>query len=104
MTSADPAPILDLIEAFRRSKTMFTAVSLGVFDQLAGRSLQASDVASKLGCDADALARLLDGCVRLGLLDRREQGYANTAVSDAYLASNSPNTLAGYIKYSDRSL
>ena len=28
----DPAPILDLIEAFRRSKTMFAAVELGVFD------------------------------------------------------------------------
>ena len=30
----DPAPVLDLIEAFRRSKTMFTAVSMGVFEAL----------------------------------------------------------------------
>ena len=30
----DPSPVLDLIEAFRRSKTMFTALSLGVFDAL----------------------------------------------------------------------
>jgi acetylserotonin N-methyltransferase len=28
------AVVLDLIEAFRRSKTMFAAVSLGVFDRL----------------------------------------------------------------------
>src|SRR5580700_8809474 len=28
----DPSPILDLIEAFRRSKTMFAALELGVFD------------------------------------------------------------------------
>lgn len=28
----DPTPVLDLIEAFRRSKTMFAAVELGVFD------------------------------------------------------------------------
>ena len=32
----DPAPILDLLEAFRRSKTMFAALSLGVFDALNG--------------------------------------------------------------------
>jgi hypothetical protein len=30
----DPAVVLDLIEAFRRSKVMFAAVSLGVFDAL----------------------------------------------------------------------
>ena len=30
----DPSVILDLLEAFRRSKTMFAAVSLGIFDTL----------------------------------------------------------------------
>src|SRR5262245_2779188 len=31
----DPAIVLDLLQAFRRSKTMFAAVKLGVFDALA---------------------------------------------------------------------
>jgi hypothetical protein len=30
----DPGIVLDLIDAFRGSKAMFTAVSLGVFDRL----------------------------------------------------------------------
>ena len=30
----NPAPVLDLIQAFRRSKTMFVAVSLRIFDRL----------------------------------------------------------------------
>src|SRR5579863_3956632 len=34
MNTPDPAPVIDLIEAFRRSKTMFAAVALGVFDFL----------------------------------------------------------------------
>jgi len=34
MNTPDPAPVIDLIEAFRRSKTMFAAVALGVFDCL----------------------------------------------------------------------
>jgi acetylserotonin N-methyltransferase len=104
MTSIDSAPILDLIEAFRRSKTMFTAVSLGVFDQLAGRPTHAADLASTLGCDTGALGRLLDGCVGLGLLSRTDQGYVNTAVSDTYLVSSCPSNLTGYVIYSDRSL
>jgi acetylserotonin N-methyltransferase len=34
MNPPDPQPVLDLIEAFRHSKTMFAAVSMGVFDAL----------------------------------------------------------------------
>jgi len=30
MSHADPSPVIDLIQAFRRSQTMFTAVSLGI--------------------------------------------------------------------------
>jgi acetylserotonin N-methyltransferase len=104
MTAIDSAPILDLIEAFRRSKAMFTAVSLGVFDQLAGGPAHAADLASTLGCDTGSLGRLLDGCVGLGLLSRTNHGYVNTAVSDTYLVSSSTSNLAGYVIYSDRSL
>ena len=34
MDSPDASPIIELIEAFRRSKAMFAAVSLGIFDSL----------------------------------------------------------------------
>jgi acetylserotonin N-methyltransferase len=104
MMSADAAPILDLIEAFRRSKTMFTAVSLGVFDRLANGSANVAELSRTLDCNHDALSRLLDACVGLGLLSRSDNGYTNTELSTRYLVSASPDTLAGYIVYSDRSL
>ncbi|MEY4179902.1 MAG: hypothetical protein RLY70_3476 [Planctomycetota bacterium] len=103
----DPAPVLDLLEAFRRSKTMFAAVSLGVFDALeerggAGRSsLAAGELATQLACDADALTRLLDACVGLGLLAFDGVGYRNTPAAAAYLTSRSPQRLTGYIQYSN---
>ena len=34
MNIPDAAPVLELIDAFRRSKAMFTAVSMGVFEAL----------------------------------------------------------------------
>jgi len=86
----DPQPVLDLIEAFRRSKTMFAAVSLGIFD---GKRPQGA-----------ALDRLLDACVALGLLERRGGEYVNTPVADEYLRRSSPQTLAGYIRYSNSAL
>jgi hypothetical protein len=33
-----PAAVQDLIQAFRRPKTMFAAVSLGIFDRLATKA------------------------------------------------------------------
>ncbi len=64
----DPSVVLDLLEAFRRSKTMFTAVSLGVFDALESGPRKLTELASDLKADPDALERLLDACVNLQLL------------------------------------
>lgn len=100
----NPSPVLDLIEAFRRSKTMFAAVSLGVFDHLSHQSSSAATVASAIGANPDAISRLLDGCVSLGLLSKANDEYSNTALSADYLVSTSPDSLAGYILYSNQSL
>ena len=78
LTPPDPSVVLDLLSAYRKSKVMFAAVSLGVFDALAAGPKPADALAKELGCDADALARLLDACVMVGLLTRSHQKYANT--------------------------
>ena len=104
MTPPDPAVVIDLIDAFRRSKAMFTATSLGVFEYLSEASASVAELAAKLSANADALERLLDGCVGLGLLAKRDGRYANSAISAAYLCRDSPNTFTGYVLYSDRIL
>ncbi|HTC86644.1 MAG TPA: class I SAM-dependent methyltransferase [Bryobacteraceae bacterium] len=86
-----PDKIIELIEAFRRSKTMFAAVELGIFD-------------GARPSDHKALPRLLDACVALELLEKRDGAYVNTPQADKYLRSDSPDTLAGYIRYSNEAL
>jgi acetylserotonin N-methyltransferase len=100
----DPAGILDLIQAFRRSKTMFTAVRLGVFDKLEDNPGTAAGLARDLNVNPGALQRLLNGCVSLNLLRRDGDDYHNTPAASRYLATHSPDTLSGYIRYSDESL
>jgi acetylserotonin N-methyltransferase len=100
MPTPDPAPVLDLLEAFRQSQVLFTAVELGVFDRLHQGSSSLAELARDLGADADALGRLLGACVGLGLLTRAGDGYDNTALASAYLTSQSPHRLTGYIRYS----
>lgn len=86
-----PNHVLDLIEAFRRSKTMFAAVELGIFD-------------GQRPADCKELSRLLDACVALDLLEKRGDEYVNTPQADKYLRSDSPDTMSGYIRHSNRVL
>ena len=101
LTTPDPAVVLDLLEAFRRSKAMFAAVSLGVFDALAASPKSLSDLAQPIQANPDALGRLLDACVGLQLLDKRDDQYENTPAATAYLSKSSPPRLTGYINYSN---
>lgn len=97
----DPASVIDLIESFRRSKTMFAAVVLGVFDRLERAPADAAALASDIHAQTDPIERLLDACVGLGLLHKQDDKYANNAVASTYLCRASEHTLAGYILYSN---
>ena len=104
MSLPDPAPILELIDAFRRSKAMFTAVSMGVFEALHEGPAGAGALAARLRAKDHALERLLDACVGMGLLRKQDGAYANQAVAETYLCDHSPYSLSGYVRYSDEAL
>lgn len=97
----DPTPVTDLIEAFRRSKTMFAAAKLGIFDLLEGQALPPSAVAEKLGTHPDATARLLEACVSLQLLQMEGGFFRNTPAASTYVFSGSDRALIGYVLYSN---
>ncbi len=103
-TPPDPSPVLDLLTAFRRSKTMFAAVSLGVFDTLAAGPKEATTLATELRANHDAITRLLDACVGLRLLRREGAAYANTPTASAYLTHASPRRMTGYLAFTDQIL
>ena len=97
----DPSLVLELLEAFRKSKVMFAAVELGVFDVLNSETTL-NDLVNKLQCDRVALMTLLDTCTCLGLLTKRGDSYVNTPVSTTYLTQASQRRMTGYIHYSNR--
>jgi acetylserotonin N-methyltransferase len=101
ITKADPSIVLDLILAFRRSKIMFAAVSLGIFDALVDGSKDLQALAVQLHANPDALERLLNACVGLRLLERNDRGYSNSPVAAAYLCKDSPARMTGYINFSN---
>jgi len=101
LTLPDPTPVLDLLQAFRWSKTMFAAIDLGVFDALDGKPQTLDALAKQLKCSTDGLERLLDACAGLQLLSKTNGIYANTPVAATYLCHSSPRRLTGYMSWSN---
>ncbi len=92
------------MDAFRRSKALFAAVSFGIFDLLADGPAAAFEVAARLNTDLSATERLLETCASLKLLGNRSGLFSNTPESHTYLRQSSPRSLAGYILYSNQAL
>ena len=92
------------MEGFRRSKAMFAAVSLGVFDLLAEGPLDSASVAERLRTNPRATQRLLEACAGLNLLENRDGQFVNAPLGDIYLRRSSERALTGYILYSNDAL
>ncbi|KAL0963663.1 hypothetical protein UPYG_G00309260 [Umbra pygmaea] len=108
--AAYPRKILDYMEGFLISKTLFTACELGVFDLLASsqRPLSLEDVAQGIGASLDGTERLLAACTGLDLLKThtldRQVLYSNTEQSRVYLTESSPVSLTQSIRYSSNTI
>uniref|UniRef100_A0AAY4DXI2 Acetylserotonin O-methyltransferase n=1 Tax=Denticeps clupeoides TaxID=299321 RepID=A0AAY4DXI2_9TELE len=105
-----PRKILDYMEGFLVSKTLFAACELGVFECLhdSERPLSAAEVARALGTSEDGTERLLSACAGLELLSAQrgdeEVLYRNTEMSDRYLTKASPQSLYHSIQYNSKTI
>jgi acetylserotonin N-methyltransferase len=102
--AADARLIFELLDGFRASKAAFTAVSLGVFDRMHERPATVAQLANELQVAEHALERILGACVSKGLLALEGRLYSNLPPADRFLRLESPETLSGYVLYSDRVL
>ena len=80
---ATPDRILELGHAFRASKTLLSAVELGVFTALASGPLDLKTLSMRVGLDPRGARDFLDALLALGMLVRHKDGrYANSAETD----------------------
>ncbi|CAF3242666.1 unnamed protein product, partial [Rotaria sp. Silwood2] len=103
---ADSNHIFSLIDGYRYSQTLFTAVSFKLFDHLTTQELSLEELANKLNLShLSSLERFLNACISLKLIqqDKINKKYSNTQLSDKYLVSTSPVTLNGYIDHNNQS-
>ncbi|KAL7865883.1 hypothetical protein SRHO_G00111300 [Serrasalmus rhombeus] len=97
-----PHKIVDLLDGFKASKTLFTACKLGVFDVLSdSEGLTVEEVADKIKASVLGTERLLEAAVSLELLHKHKVEdkimYRNTEQASRFLVLDSPLSLCGYI-------
>ncbi|GLV84546.1 O-methyltransferase [Streptomyces lavendulae subsp. lavendulae] len=83
MTSAQP--VVDLMWAHWKTKTLLSALETGVFGELAAGPLETGDLAARTGVHARVAPDFFDALVALGLLERHGAHYANSPAAAAYL-------------------
>jgi O-methyltransferase domain/Dimerisation domain len=93
-----PAKLMHLGLGFMASKTLLSAVELGVFTELAKGPLDAATVGQRLGIHPRAQLDFLDTLVTLKLLNRQNGLYTNAPESDLFLDAAKPSYLGGFFE------
>ncbi len=106
MDSNQPSPerILQTGLAFWASKTLLSAVELGVFTELAAGPLSADSLMERLRLHPRAVRDFLDTLVALGFLTRSGDRYSNTKDTDLFLDKHKPSYVGGILEMANQRL
>ena len=101
MAAAGPTPdaILQLGTAFWASKTLLSAIELGLFTELASSGpLDADALRERLDLHPRSAEDFFDALVALGMLERADGVYRNTPETDLFLDRNKPSYQGGLLE------
>lgn len=95
-----PTPLLDMPLASGIGKALVTACELGIFDALSRRPATPRELAQQLSCSEQGIHLLLQLLTSSGYVAQRRGVYCNTRMTQRWLVSDSPVSVAPYIIHS----
>ncbi len=93
-----PEKIIQLGTAFWGSKTLLSAIELGLFNELAKRPLDAVALTERLGLHPRSACDFFDALVALGMLTRTGGRYSNTPETALFLDRTKPSYVGGILE------
>jgi ubiquinone/menaquinone biosynthesis C-methylase UbiE len=101
----NPSAILQLGMGFFASRTLLTAVELGLFTELAKAPAGLVQLQARLRLHPRAARDFLDALVALNMIARDSAGlYSNTPETDAFLDKSKPGYVGGILEMCSRRL
>lgn len=98
MNAVTPEHIMKVASGFSASKTLLSAVELGVFSVLAGAPAEQPALQKQLGLHQRSARDFLDALVALKLLEREDGVYRNTVDTDLFLDRAKPSYIGGLLE------
>ena len=80
------------------SRTLLTAIELGVFTELAKGPVEAKVLRQRLGLHERSARDFFDALVALGMLRRKKTTYSNTPETALFLDRNKPSYIGGILE------
>jgi SAM-dependent methyltransferase len=99
-----PDAILQTGLGFWASKTLLSAVELGLFTTLAQDPLDAETLRQRLGLHPRSAQDFFDALVALRMLERSDGLYANTPETDLFLDRSKPSYVGGLLEMANARL
>ena len=99
-----PEKIMQIGLGFWASKTLLSAVEMGLFTELARGPEGLEAVQGRLGLHPRAGRDFLDALVALGFLERRDGQYGNTPETDLFLDKKKPSYIGGILEMANQRL
>lgn len=98
-------PLMSLSTGFWAFKTLAAAHELDLFSYLSGSDgITTAELAKAFRLQPRPAEMLLTGCASLGLLEKVDGRYRNTALSEAYLVRGKPYYFGGFVQMADQRL
>lgn len=103
-SAVTPEKIMQLGLGFWSSKTLLSAIEVGLFTELSKGSLNAQLLADRLGLHSRGARDFFDALVSLGMLEREGDLYRNTAGTDLFLVRGKPSYIGGILEMANERL
>lgn len=103
-SSLRPDHIMQTGMAFWASKTLLSAVEIGVFTELARRPMDLETLRGRLGLHKRSARDFLDALVALGFLERENGDYRNTPETDCFLDKEKESYIGGILEMANHRL
>jgi O-methyltransferase domain/Dimerisation domain len=90
--------LFELLLGFMESRTFLAAVELGLFSELAKRPLDGEALRARLGLHPRSARDFFDALVAMGVLERDDGRYSNSAAADRFLDRGKPTYIGGLME------
>jgi len=99
----DISDLLGIIDGYQKTRILFSAIELGIFEKINANPINAEKVAAECGSDSRYTETILNSLVSMNLLDKNDDHYKITDVANKYLLKSSDSYIGDIVLFTGNS-